>query len=190
VEGVGVVQPSGAVLDFLPETSEPRSVLSVGSGPQQLDEWKQRGWSVVRLDIDPTTKPDIVGNMTSLGNIGLFDAVFCCHALEHLYPHEVGFALHEFKRVLRTNGAVIILVPDLEGIAPTEDVLYRTDCAPVTGLHLFYGDPNEIPHAPYMAHHCGFVQDGLHRVLEACGFAHVKTSRLPNYNLMGTGVKA
>jgi SAM-dependent methyltransferase len=184
------VSTTVTVLDFLPESSEPRSVLSVGSGAQELDSWKEQGYSVVRCDIDPSTNPDIVRNMTALGNIGLFDVVFCCHALEHVYPHEVGYALHEFKRVLRKGGYVVILVPDLEGVQATTEPLYRTDCGPITGLHLIYGDPNEIPNHPHMAHHCGFVQDGLQTCLEQCGFSQVTTTRLPNYNLLGIGVKA
>ncbi len=179
-----------AVLDFLSESSEPRSVLSVGSGSQELKNWEEQGYVVVRLDIDERSNPDIVRNMTALGNIGLFDAVFCCHALEHVYPHEVGYALHEFRRVLRPGGKVVILVPDLEDVQPTVDVLYRTDSDSITGLHLYYGDPQEIPNNLHMAHHCGFVQAGLHMCLEACGFRQVKTQRLPNYNLLGIGVKA
>jgi SAM-dependent methyltransferase len=144
----------------------------------------------VRCDIDANTNPDIVRNMTALGNIGLFDVVFCCHALEHVYPHEVGYALHEFKRVLRKGGFVVILVPDLEDVGPTIEPLYRTDSNAITGVHLFYGDPNEIPGNPHMAHHCGFVESGLRMCLEQCGFSDVETRRLPNYNLLGVGVKA
>jgi SAM-dependent methyltransferase len=182
------MQVTEAVLDSV-KGSGPRSVLSVGSGPQELKEWEDNGFVVVRCDIDPNTSPDIVRDMTKLGNIGLFDVVFCCHALEHLYPHQLYYAITEFYRVLRPGGHVIILVPDLEDVKPTEDVLHRSDCGPISGLHLYYGDPNEIPHNPYMAHHCGFVANGLKKVIECGGFEDVYTSRLPNYNLMGVGIK-
>lgn len=140
---------------------------------------------MVRLDIDPRTKPDIVGSMTDLGGVGPFDAVACNNALEHLYPHEVNKALQEFHRVLKIGGHAVIQVPDLEGVLPTEDVIEEIG---MCGLHLYYGDPALLEEFPYMAHHCGFVQSTLYRVMVMAGF-FVTTKRLPCHQLMGIGVK-
>jgi SAM-dependent methyltransferase len=140
---------------------------------------------VVRLDIDPRTEPDIVGSMTDLGNIGPYDAVACNNALEHLYPHEVNNALREFYRVLKPGGIAVIQVPDLEGVSPTEDLIPEIG---MSGLHLYYGDPALLENFPYMAHHCGFVEATLRRVLEMAGFS-VMTKRLPCHQLMGVGTK-
>lgn len=140
---------------------------------------------MVRLDIDPRTEPDIVGNMTSLGEIGQFDAVACNNALEHLYPHEVNKALGEFYRVLRPGGHLVVQVPDLEDAKPTEDIIPEIG---MCGLHLMYGDPALLEEFPYMAHHSGFVQDTLKRVMERAGFkADVK--RISCHQLMGVGTK-
>ena len=77
-----------------------------------------------RLDIDPSVNPDIVANMAELpDDIGPFDAVYSCHALEHLYPFDVTPCLQGFLRVLKPRGTVIILVPDLEGVAPTDEIV-------------------------------------------------------------------
>ena len=166
-----------------------RTVLSVGSGPESHKDWEAQGYQVIRLDIEPRTNPDICANMTDMGDVGPFDVIFCCHALEHLYPHEVSQALGEFHRVLKPGGTAVILVPDLEGIKPTDDVLpdYPSDCR-ITGLHLYYGDAKQIPEFPYMAHHCGFVKETLGKAMEAAGFT-VITKRLSSYNLMATGSK-
>ncbi len=180
------MQPTGAALDV---SLEPRTVLSCGAGTQELDEWVQQGYKVVRLDIEPRTNPDILGSMTNLGEIGPYDAIFCCHALEHLYPHEVTWAMNEFFRVLKPGGQVVILVPDLEDVRPTEQALYRADCGPISGLHMYYGDPTQIPEFPHMAHHCGFVKETLAKVLTLGGFELVESKRLPNYNLLGCGRK-
>jgi hypothetical protein len=72
-----------------------RTVLIAGCGDEGR-QWTDQGWSVVRLDIDPRTEPDIVASMTDLGDIGPYDAVACNNALEHLYPHEVNNALRSF----------------------------------------------------------------------------------------------
>lgn len=159
-------------------------VLIAGCGSEG-QQWRDQGWSVVRLDIDPCTKPDVVGSMTALGNIGPFDAVLCNNALEHLYPHEVPKALREFHRVLKTGGRAVIQVPDLAGIEATEDLIPDIG---MTGLHLYYGDPKRLENEPYMAHHCGFVESTLRRVMGQAGFA-VETKRLSCHQLMGIGTK-
>lgn len=159
-------------------------VLIAGSGGEG-QQWADRGWSVVRLDIDPRTGPDIVGTMTALGDIGEFDAVSCNNALEHLYPHEVARALAEFYRVLKPGCHAVIQVPDLEGVQATEDIIPEIG---MSGLHLFYGDPELIEEYPYMAHHCGFVEASLRRAMEEAGFT-VTTKRLPCHQLMGIGTK-
>jgi SAM-dependent methyltransferase len=161
-----------------------RTVLLAGAGDEG-PQWTEQGWSVVRLDIDPRTDPDIVGDMTSLGDVGPFDAVGCNNALEHLYPHEVDKALRGFHRVLKPGGHVVIQVPDLEGVQPTEDLIPEIG---MSGLHLYYGDPARLEHFPYMAHHSGFVESTLRRVMEMAGFK-VTTKRLPCHQLMGIGEK-
>ena len=162
------------------------SVLCVGAGGDPCQQWRDNGYEVVRLDIDPATSPDIVGTMTDLGNIGPYDAVYCIHALEHLYPHEVPVALSEFRRVLRQGGVATIAVPDLEGVPPTDDKLPGID---VSGLHLYYGDAAQIPTNPHMAHHCGFVASTLAEAMKAAGFSSVRTLRLSQFNLMGIGIR-
>lgn len=178
-----------AVLGFLPSPQGPRSVLIAGSGPDDAKYWQDLGYTAVRLDIDERTKPDVIGSMTNLGEIGQFDIVYCCHALEHLYPHEVNIALTEFKRVLNPGGKAIIVVPDLEDVRPDNTILNREDKAPITGLHLFYGDHALIPEFPFMAHHCGFIAETLKYALEQAGFK-AQTLRQPNYNLVGIGINA
>jgi SAM-dependent methyltransferase len=161
-----------------------RTVLIAGCG-EEGQQWKEQGWSVVRLDIDPRTDPDIVGSMTDLGDVGPFDAVACNNALEHLYPHEVDKALREFHRVLKPGGHAVIQVPDLQDAKATEDLIPEIG---MTGLHLMYGDPALLEHFPHMAHHSGFVEDTLRRVMQMAGFS-VTTKRLGCYQLMGIGTK-
>jgi SAM-dependent methyltransferase len=162
-------------------------LLAVGCGLDDLKQWKESGYGCVRLDIDPETKPDIVGSMVDLSKIqdATYQVVYCSHALEHLYPHEVGRALAEFHRVLKPGGRAVILVPDLEGVPATDDVLPGSD---LCGLHLYYGDASQIEAHPYMAHHCGFVESTLKAAMEAAGFT-VETQRMSYYNLMGIGIK-
>jgi SAM-dependent methyltransferase len=150
---------------------EPRTVLIAGAGAERMPEWEENGFIPAYQDIEPRTNPDILGNMNEFPQwlTGHFNIVFCCHALEHLYPHEVQWALGEFRRLLKPGGIAMILVPDLEDVKPTEDILYHTGSGPYCGLQLFYGDFREIPQFPHMAHHCGFVSATLRKAWKRLG---------------------
>lgn len=164
-------------------------VLNAGCGQHPLPPWFEGEWEEIRYDIEPANKPDIIGSITELGDIGPFDAVSCSHTLEHLYPHEVPKALSEFRRVLKPGGALVVMVPDLEDIRPTDEVLYDTADGPVTGLDIIYGLHWSIEQSIYMAHHTGFTATLMRQALEDAGFWKIETKRLPIFNLLGVAIK-
>jgi len=164
-----------------------KTVLHVGCGTQPIHDFLD-GYKEVRLDIDPSMNPDIVASLTDLGEIGEFDAVYGCHVLEHLAPHEVKKAIQEFKRVLKSGGMVIMIVPNLDGVKPTREVLYQSEAGPITGLDMYYGKESLVEEHPYMAHKTGFVAETLQQALEA-EFKPVSVRTLAGYNLLGIGVK-
>jgi hypothetical protein len=82
------------------------TLLHVGCGPNRKEQ-TTRGfntpeWHELRLDIDPSVAPDVVGTMTDMAAVAdaSVDAIFSSHNLEHLEAHEVPVALKEFLRVL------------------------------------------------------------------------------------------
>ena len=163
-------------------------LLHVGPGSEERPHWFE-AYEEVRLDISPDHQPDVLASMTEMGDIGPFDAVYSSHSLEHLAPYEVPVALDEFYRVLNPGGFALIIVPDLEDIRPTEDVLYMSPAGPITGLDLIYGAHYLLKQQPYMAHQCGFVAATLEGALRTAGFSDVKTQRLSQYNLMAVATK-
>lgn len=162
--------------------------LYAGCGGDHLPEWLG-DHEEVRLDIDARCNPDIVADMKDLGDIGPFDVIYCSHSLEHLYPHECRKALSEFYRVLGKNGRLIVIVPDLEDVKPTEDVVYVSPGGPITGLDMIYGARWLLEQSPYMAHHNGFTKVTLESVMRFAGFEGVQAIRDPNHNLVAVGVK-
>lgn len=164
------------------------SVLHAGCGREPLPDWLA-GRSETRLDLNPACEPDIVGPMESLGDIGPFDAVYCSHALEHLPRQGVRQALREFRRVLAPDGLAIIMVPDLEGVSPTDEVLFHSPGGPIRGIDMIYGHESMSARNEHMRHLTGFVKESLRAMMQEAGFSEVRIKRLSDYNLFGAGKK-
>lgn len=163
--------------------------LHVGCGGHALPAWLPGEWEEVGLDINPACNPQIVASITDLGEIGTFDLVYSSHCLEHLFPWEVDMALRECYRVLNSKGALLLMVPDLEEVEPTNEVLFVADCGPVTGLDMFYGHAESIKTNPFMQHKTGFMKSTLEQAIAKAGFETVVVNRIKDYNLMGGGVR-
>jgi predicted SAM-dependent methyltransferase len=163
------------------------AVLHVGCGGDVLPSWL--AGEETRLDIDERWKPDILASMTDLGEIGPFDTIYSSHSLEHLHADDAARALSEFHRVLKAEGTVFVIVPDLEDVKATDEVLYTSPAGPISGLDMIYGLRSLVAEMPAMAHRTGFTQASLAKAIRAAGFSRVRVDRLSKYNLFGVGVK-
>ena len=172
--------------------------LHIGCGPKRKDRtskgFNTADWNELRLDIDESVKPDIVGTMTDMSAVESesVDAIFSSHNIEHLYPHEVGIALKEFLRVLKPDGFLIVTCPDLQEVCRliAEDKLtepaYTSPAGPIAPLDILYGLRTSMARGNlYMAHRCGFTQKVLTGTLQAAGFTTVAARRRehPYYDL-------
>ncbi len=175
-------EPVKAIIENLP-----KRVLHAGSGGSQIPDKYFVGYQPVTLDIDPGCKPDMVGSMVEPTFIPdeCFDAIYTAHTLEHLYPHEVRLCLYNFLRILKPGGVVMIVVPNLEGIKATQDVVYDSPSGPVSGLDMIYGHHKLLEGRPYMAHHCGFVGETLMGAMQSVGFENVQVIADDVFNLIG-----
>jgi ubiquinone/menaquinone biosynthesis C-methylase UbiE len=182
-----------------------KTFLHVGCGPKHKDQttraFNTPDWTELRLDIDESVKPDVVGTMTDMSSVatGSVDALFSSHNIEHLYPHEVPQALSEFKRVLSPDGFVVITCPDLQSVCAlvAEDKLtepaYTSPAGPITPLDILFGHRPPMARGNlYMAHRCGFTQKVLTGTLQAAGFATVAAKRRghPYYDLWALGTSS
>jgi methyltransferase family protein len=165
-----------------------RVLLNVGCGP--LDGGRTpghfHGWRKLRVDIDPAVKPDILADLTDLSQIAdaSADAVWGAHCIEHLYAHQVPLALAEFRRVLRDDGFVCVIVPDLQTVASyvvadrLHETLYQSSAGPVTPHDMFFGfGPAIAAGRPSMGHRCGFTPGMLQRYFGAQRFGEVLLRR-------------
>ena len=161
-----------------------KRVLNAGSGPYSPHKlhraFRGEEWGELRLDIDPTTKPDLVGSVVDLAKVvapASVDAIWCSHNLEHLDTHEVRPALEQFRRALKPDGFALITSPDLEAVAQLildgrlDDVAYTSPAGPITALDMLFGHSASVARGnTYMRHQTGFTQDLLGRLLVECGF--------------------
>lgn len=180
--------------------------LHIGCGPKRKAHttrgFNTADWQEIRLDIDPSVAPDVVGTMTDMSAItsALVDAIFSSHNIEHLYPHEVPIALAEFRRVLGGDGFAVITCPDLQSVCAlvAHDQLtaaaYTSPAGPIAPLDILYGHRPAMARGNlFMAHRCGFTETVLRATLQAAGFATVATmarGRAPFFDLWALASKS
>jgi predicted SAM-dependent methyltransferase len=160
-----------------------RRFLHVGCGLARQQNttpgFSSSNWQEIRLDIDESVKPDVLGSVTDMNGVGSesVDAIFSSHNIEHLYPNEVRTSLNEFKRVLKSDGFALITCPDLQSICAlvAEDKLtetaYESQGGPIAPLDVLYGHRAALARGNYfMAHKTGFTKKVLLGVLLEVGF--------------------
>ena len=170
-----------------------RKFLHVGCGPKQKHQttegFSTPSWEEIRLDIDASVFPDVVGTMTDMSSVptSSVQAIFSSHNIEHLYPHEVPKALSEFLRVLTVDGFAVITCPDLQSVCELvakdrlTETAYISPSGPIAPIDILYGHRPPMSRGNlYMAHRCGFTQKVLRATLNAAGFQSVATMARPN----------
>jgi SAM-dependent methyltransferase len=178
----------------------PRLLVNLGSGPKggarlpaMFAEWRE-----LRVDIDATTAPDILADVTDLSAIesGSADAVWSAHCLEHLYLHQVGTAIAEVYRILADDGFLCLIVPDLQAIAEfiatdrLHEVVYQSPAGPVTAHDILFGfGPFLAQGYSQMAHKCGLTPTLLVQKLREAPFAQIVLRRRANHELAGVACK-
>lgn len=181
-----------------------KTFLHVGCGLSHKSQTSQGFdtpcWHEVRLDIDASVQPDVIGTMVNMTGVqdASMDAIFSSHNIEHLYPHEVGIALSEFLRVLKPDGFLVVTCPDLQSVCAlvAEDKLtetaYMSSLGPISPLDILYGHrPSLNAGNLFMAHRCGFTRKVLVATLYAHGFAMAASMQRgrPYYDLWAVALK-
>lgn len=165
-----------------------RVLVHVGCGPRGGSALPAHfaGWRELRVDVDASVAPDLVADLTDLSPVadGSADAVWAAHCIEHLYAHQVPLALAEFRRVLRDDGFVCLIVPDLQTIGNylvadrLHEVLYDSPAGPVTPHDIVFGFGAAIAEGRQaMAHRCGFTPSMLQRAFAGLPFGELLLRR-------------
>ena len=183
-----------------------KTLLHVGCGPKRKAQttrgFNTDAWTEIRLDIDSSVQPDVIGTMTDMSAVapGSVDAIFSSHNIEHLYPHEIPVALSEFLRVLSNDGFAVITCPDLQSVCALiaqdklTDMAYSSPAGPIAPIDILYGHRPSMGRGNlYMAHRSGFTQKVLGGTLRGVGFQTVATKargRAPFFDLWALASKS
>jgi SAM-dependent methyltransferase len=164
-----------------------RQLLHAGCGPKGSELPPDlRSYHEVRLDADAGVNPDILASIVAMPAVPTesFDAVYCSHTLEHLFPHEVALALKEFHRVLKEDGLLLVYVPDLQSVGAmlaqdkADEPIYLSAIGPVTPLDMIYGHRASVAAGQVlMAHKTGFTASVMRRALALAGFPNPEIRR-------------
>ncbi len=170
-----------------------RTILHVGPGHRNNGAklpaaFQSSEWQEIRLDIDPSNEPDIVGSMLDMAAVqdASVDAIYSAHNIEHVYAHEVPQVLKEFLRVLKPDGFLVVTCPDLQTVCQLvaedklNDAAYTSQAGPITPLDILYGHGAALAAGHhYMAHKTGFTLKTLTQALHTAGFAMTAGKRRP-----------
>ena len=156
-------------------------ILNIGCGNSsiQLPDIKE-----VRLDADSKVKPDIVLDIRNLKELppNTYEGVWCSHVLEHFYEHELPIVLGGIRHVLKKNGVLFAMVPDLKALflqvlqknISVNDVLYVSGMGPVRPCDMLYGFQPEVATGNiFYSHKTGFDAKTLCNCLSLAGFKKI-----------------
>lgn len=143
------------------------------------------GWEHQLLDIQANPEVDVVCDARAMDTLpaGEYDAVYNSHNLEHFHRHDVATVLAGFKHVLKEDGFVQIVVPNMSAVfkylgqpdTDIEDVLYMSEAGPIRAVDIIYGMEAFIAHSKndFMSHKNGFTAKSMSKTLFENGFQHV-----------------
>lgn len=153
---------------------------------------------MVVLDVVPGEGVGVVCDARELLTLpgGEFDVIWASHFLEHVTSAELSQVLAGFRHVLKDDGRVFVLVPDIvrafEVMRSRKhdllDTFYEAGTMPVSYADVIYGSQAILTAGhPFYKHHYGFSENSLGWHMQENGFAgavhHV------HYDLLYVGSK-
>src|ERR1041385_7638885 len=122
-----LIPESQLMLSHMPPVDTHPRVVDVGSGQGGWSErLRDKGYTVSSVDLDPSQyPPTIKAEMHELPfGDNSQDVIFCTGTFEHSYAPFV--LLHEFRRVLRHGGYILISLPMENNVKMLNDVAHMS----------------------------------------------------------------
>jgi len=164
-----------------------------GSGLHPPGLLAPAGWTEVRLDADPAVQPDILAPAHDLSALedGCMDAVFSSHCIEHLYLDQAVPALREWRRVLRPDGFLLLVCPDLQAAAEmvAQDCLFDVAYAGIRPYDIIFSHQGLVAQGraqghSFMEHKSGYTLTTLCALVNQAGYpVHAAMRLRPRFEL-------
>jgi len=169
----------------------PRIWLNIGSGPRGSGLRPRAlvgdAWREIRVDADPSVGPDVLAPAHDLGALPgeSVDAVFSSHCIEHLYLDQAPVALREWRRVLKHDGLMLLVCPDLQAAAEmvAQDRLFDVAYAGIRPYDIIFSHQGLVAQGraqghTWMEHKSGYTLSVLRALVNDAGFAVHAAMRL------------
>lgn len=175
----------------------PRTWLNIGCGPKgsglRPPGLDAAGWQEVRLDADPSVQPDVLApahDLSVLPSAGM-DAVFSSHCIEHLYLDQAVPALTEWRRVLKPDGWLLLVCPDLQVAAEmvAQERLFDVAYAGIRPYDIIFSHQGLVAQGraqghSFMEHKSGYTLSTLQALINQAGYAtHAGLRLRPRFEL-------
>lgn len=139
-----------------------KKIVDLGSGPEK-DSYHTEEGAVLRVDIREDVNPDYRCDLRVLPFANEeFDIVFSSHTLEHFERKEIGKVLDEWIRILKKEGELRLVLPNLKWAA--QHILNEEIDNDV--MNVLYGQQSY----EYNFHKCGFIPQTVEQLLAERGF--------------------
>ena len=124
-----------------------------------------------------------------------YDAVYCSHNLEHFHRRDAAKVVRGFRHVLKPEGFVHALVPDLGALfqlvvrekLDVDDQLYVSTAGPIRVRDVIYGFSPMVESSgnDFYLHKTGYTAKSLAALFTANGFPHAFVGSADPVQLIG-----
>ena len=157
-----------------------RLVADIGCGLRSYPHHLEA--DVVRIDINPAVKPDILADVRSIPEPAeKYDGVFAAHILEHIKADQAIGAVREWTRILKAGGILEIRVPN---ITAALEALAKNQATPLHHQIVWGTQINERE-----THYNGFTPYILESLIRAAGNLEITETVLNNDPIPGWEIR-
>ncbi len=161
-----------------------KTILNVGFGgskiPEQLYTEDLTEFREISLDIDKMHNPDILADIYNISHIPdkFVDVAYSSHMIEHIHYFKVPTVIKELLRVVKDNGFVRLITPNMKTVAirlasgKILDTVYDSAGGPISAMDILYGSRYHTHrhNSDFMVHKCGFTKEVFEDLAEKHNF--------------------